>query len=1044
MGIPSSWYRQGTVSVAVDSDTVIAHETHWDSAFNPASPKKGDIFTVDFVTLYEIIAITNTYLTLDRPYQGLSATNQKYACVRVSSHSTMTDILSQVTYVFNTQKQTIDELGTWATVEAERSPITSPTGEVHSVVTPWRMEQFKDDLEDISSHVAESKAAAELAAASAEEAAADALQTEEDRIAVMLGKTHVDNAVYQVDNSLVMAEKWAHNPKNEPVDLATDFSAKHYSEVAAEEVASIDYNIDEINTIAAQVRSDRDEVELDRVEVAANTASVNTMATTVGIEAAQVSADAEQVAKDLLISEAAVAKTAADVATSTTLRNEVEADATQVALDRIAVANNTAAVAANTLEVAANTILVEADRVEVAANTASVAANTVIVETAKISVEDTEVRINEVADQVALDASQVALDLIDTTADAAQTAADLIAITELKNTVELTAEQVAADKKDVVAGSTYVSDAKKSIEKTSVDVARDAAQVANDRLHIDTLNTQISTKHSEVVAKHADVVVKHGQVEADRIEVSSNTSITEENLTAANEAKVAALDAARRAELAAASVEGAMIEMGGVDLRPGIAPNPAVDGSGKKKACFWKVTHAGTVLGIRYEVGDSMVYSATLDDYYCLDLTDSVTSVNGLHGAVVLTKDEIGLPNVPNYSATSSLTSDDPAKFATAKAAFNLNELIKLCLRTADAPQLYLGLHATADNSTLLDGHAVTYFSPATHKHTAADVGALTQVQGDVRYLGILNTAANSAQLGDSTKEQIIATARSGLALNSDLSAHKGNVANPHAVTKEQILLGKVNNFSISDSITTDNSNLYASSKAVFASATAQTASLTIHTAKTNNPHSVTAAQLALEKVKNYGISDSYTADLSTQYASSKAVYTLRNVLNTMDVEDGSDAWFEVPFIGIAGGSSSKLKRSSKIRFQPKNGQLQVAHFKCDSWIRTTGNSGWHNDTHKGGIHMTDSTWVKTCHGKRFKVGNVADDAFYTTGGFTADLSMTVAGWKFSKNADGSLSLGSNINFSSTAISLNGNDLFHDGNRPTVDQVTGTVDFGTF
>ena len=158
MGIPSSWYRQGTVSVAVDSDTVIAHETHWDSAFNPASPKKGDIFTVDFVTLYEVTAITNTSLTLDRPYQGLSATNQGYACVRVSSHSTMTDILSQVTYVFQLQQRTVNELGTWATIEKTTAPITDALGVIHHVTTPHAMDKFTSDITEIEHLVAEAEA----------------------------------------------------------------------------------------------------------------------------------------------------------------------------------------------------------------------------------------------------------------------------------------------------------------------------------------------------------------------------------------------------------------------------------------------------------------------------------------------------------------------------------------------------------------------------------------------------------------------------------------------------------------------------------------------------------------------------------------------------------------------------------------------------------------------------------------------------------------------------------------------------------------------
>lgn len=52
------------------------------------------------------------------------------------------------------------------------------------------------------------------------------------------------------------------------------------------------------------------------------------------------------------------------------------------------------------------------------------------------------------------------------------------------------------------------------------------------------------------------------------------------------------------------------------------------------------------------------------------------------------------------------------------------------------------------------------------------------------------------------------------------------------------------------------------------------------------------------------------------------------------------------------------------------------------NWLRTIGNYGWHNQTHGGGINMTDSTYVRVTNGKWFRVdgkiscGEYQDDAY--------------------------------------------------------------------
>ena len=44
----------------------------------------------------------------------------------------------------------------------------------------------------------------------------------------------------------------------------------------------------------------------------------------------------------------------------------------------------------------------------------------------------------------------------------------------------------------------------------------------------------------------------------------------------------------------------------------------------------------------------------------------------------------------------------------------------------------------------------------------------------------------------------------------------------------------------------------------------------------------------------------------------------------------------------------------------------------ADDWFRSIGNTGWYSNSHGGGIHMTDSTWVRVYNGKQFLVDNKA------------------------------------------------------------------------
>ena len=61
-------------------------------------------------------------------------------------------------------------------------------------------------------------------------------------------------------------------------------------------------------------------------------------------------------------------------------------------------------------------------------------------------------------------------------------------------------------------------------------------------------------------------------------------------------------------------------------------------------------------------------------------------------------------------------------------------------------------------------------------------------------------------------------------------------------------------------------------------------------------------------------------------------------------------------------------------------GELTANTFKTSNWFRSSGGSGWYNETHEGGIWMNDKDWIRTYGGKNFYCDRIirSDVAFET------------------------------------------------------------------
>lgn len=58
----------------------------------------------------------------------------------------------------------------------------------------------------------------------------------------------------------------------------------------------------------------------------------------------------------------------------------------------------------------------------------------------------------------------------------------------------------------------------------------------------------------------------------------------------------------------------------------------------------------------------------------------------------------------------------------------------------------------------------------------------------------------------------------------------------------------------------------------------------------------------------------------------------------------------------------------------------------ASNWFRSSGPTGWYNQTYGGGINMTDATWVRVSQNKQFRVdNNNSHKAIYALGGICSD-----------------------------------------------------------
>ena len=241
-------------------------------------------------------------------------------------------------------------------------------------------------------------------------------------------------------------------------------------------------------------------------------------------------------------------------------------------------------------------------------------------------------------------------------------------------------------------------------------------------------------------------------------------------------------------------------------------------------------------------------------DVYSRTETDTLLAshVNRRDNPHVVTRTQVGLGNVSNFTVATNFNDGSTTKYANAAIVLEAHNA------------------AVSTSAASLLSHTSNTSNP--HGTTKSHVG-LSNVQ---------NFSVTNDYAGSSTTLYVSQRALSdGLAsistgFTQTLTSHIANVNNPHGTTKAHVGLSNVQNFPVSSSATSTSANSYANSAAAnnarILAINSSASSLSAHTAQ-SNPHGTSRSDVGLGSVQNYPASNSFTLNSPTTYSTSQALF---------------------------------------------------------------------------------------------------------------------------------------------------------------------------
>lgn len=317
-----SWFRRGTCTVTNGNARVNFQGADITTA--PNKPTIGDAFMVNNSDLYEIIFIgsdsTGEYVTLDREFGETSASNAKYAMMRLASSTQNASLVAKASAAINQKQISLDDMYEWYTATTDTVDFEGPDGQSVTVVSYYKL---SIDIATVGSH------------ASKIEIVADNIDAVK---AVSADITNINKVGADIDSVKSAADNMA------------DIKAVDANKANIDRVAG---NVPDINTVAGNIVAVKD--------VARNEANINTVHSNMS-DINNVSSDIASVKKvgDDIDSVKTTAANIADVKKASDNIDAIKAApaAAQTATDKAAEADASAKAAAASAGVAAGSFIV--------------------------------------------------------------------------------------------------------------------------------------------------------------------------------------------------------------------------------------------------------------------------------------------------------------------------------------------------------------------------------------------------------------------------------------------------------------------------------------------------------------------------------------------------------------------------------------------------------------------------------------------------------------------------------------------------------------
>lgn len=307
-----------------------------------------------------------------------------------------------------------------------------------------------------------------------------------------------------------------------------------------------------------------------------------------------------------------------------------------------------------------------------------------------------------------------------------------------------------------------------------------------------------------------------------------------------------------------------------------------------------------------------------------MSFTDAVTSVAGKTGAVTLTNSDVGLGNVENKTSATirgELTSG------------NVTTALGFTPYNSTNPSGYITSSGSITGSSgSCTGNAATAYGLNVHTGRNNEANKVVRTDGS----GYLQTGYINSSNGD-----------------------ENNASSPARVwgtngSDSYLRTYQTGSLSVGSATNATNGR-YVYDNGAYSGGAAYREASSMH---------VYYAYLGRVVYNNGAYSGSgwvEPSDLGVRYANSCAISSQV----TVNYNNNSASTYQMLW-----GSGNSVYGTGEIYCNPSTDYLFSGAFYCGNWFRSSGATGWYNESYGGGIYMEDATWVRTYGGKAFYCSN--------------------------------------------------------------------------